>query len=73
MGIQRRRRRRTAPAKTPEEMRRVIFNDYVDATLAALFVAVYGLMAIRRALGSPQVTALEVGAPLSVAAGASHA
>lgn len=54
-------------------MRRVIFNDYVDATLAALFVAVYGLMAIRRALGSPQVTALEVGAPLSVAAGASHA
>jgi carbon starvation protein len=67
-----------APAKTLEEMRRVIFNDYVDATLAALFVAVvlaitvYGLIAIRRALGSPQVTALEVGLP-SVASGASHA
>src|SRR5262245_32943759 len=48
-----------APAKTIEEMYRVIFNDYVDATLAALFVAVvlamtvYGLIGIRRALGSP--------------------
>jgi carbon starvation protein len=67
-----------APAKTLEEMHRVIFNDYVDATLAALFVAVvvaiavYGLMAIRRALGNPQVTAVEVGLA-GVASGASHA
>jgi carbon starvation protein len=56
-----------APAKTLEEMRRVIFNDYVDATLAGLFVAVvvamtiYGLIALRRALGSPAITCVEVG------------
>jgi carbon starvation protein len=56
-----------APAKTLEEMHRVIFNDYVDATLSALFVAVvlamtvYGLIGIRRALGNPKVTAIEVG------------
>jgi len=56
-----------APAKTMEEMQRVIFNDYVDATLAALFVAVvlamtvYGLIAIRRALSNPKVTTVEVG------------
>jgi len=56
-----------APAKTMEEMHRVIFNDYVDATLAALFVAVvlamtvYGLIATRRALGNPKVTAIELG------------
>jgi carbon starvation protein len=58
-----------APAKTMEEMHRVIFNDYVDATLAALFVAVvlamsvYGLIAIRRALGNPKVSAIEIGLP----------
>jgi carbon starvation protein len=56
-----------APAKTLEEMRRVIFNDYVDATLAGLFVAVvvamtiYGLIALRRALGTPGITCVEVG------------
>jgi carbon starvation protein len=56
-----------APAKTVEEMQRVIVNDYVDATLAALFVAVvlamavYGVIAIRRALGTPRVTSVEVG------------
>ena len=56
-----------APAKSVEEMQRVIVNDYVDATLAALFVAVvlamavYGVIAIRRALGTPRVTTVEVG------------
>ncbi len=55
------------PAKTLAEMQRVINNDYVDATLAALFVAVvvaisiYGLIALRRALGTPAVTSVEVG------------
>ena len=40
-----------APAKTLDEMSRIVFNDYVDATLAALFAAivvamvVYGVMA----------------------------
>ena len=58
-----------APAKTMEEMHRVIFNDYVDATLAALFVAVvlamvvYGVISIRKALGTSRVTAIEVGGP----------
>ncbi|HXM81563.1 MAG TPA: carbon starvation CstA family protein [Burkholderiales bacterium] len=57
-----------APAKTTGEMGRIIFNDYVDATLAAVFVAVvltmliYGVIAIRRALGTPSVTTREVGA-----------
>jgi hypothetical protein len=54
-------------AKTLDEMHRIIFNDYVDATLAALFVmvvvavAIYGVTSIRKALGNPQVTAVEVG------------
>jgi carbon starvation protein len=67
-----------APAKTMEEMHRVIFNDYVDATLAALFVAVvlamtvYGLIAIRRALGNSKVTAIEIGLP-AIIPGASRA
>jgi carbon starvation protein len=57
-----------APAKTAEEMQRIIVNDYVDATLAAVFVAVvvavavYGVISIRRALGAPGVTTVEVGA-----------
>jgi carbon starvation protein len=54
-----------APAKSLEQMSRVIFNDYVDATLAALFVAVvvsmvvYGLINIRKALGTSKATATE--------------
>jgi carbon starvation protein len=56
-----------APAKTVEEMQRVIVNDYVDATVAALFVAVvvvmtiYGIINIRRALSTQRVTTVEVG------------
>jgi carbon starvation protein len=56
-----------APAKTVEEMQRVIVNDYVDATLAALFIAavlamaVYGMIGIGRALGTQRVTTAEVG------------
>jgi carbon starvation protein len=61
-----------APAKSLAEMSRVIFNDYVDASLAALFVAVvismvvYGAINIYRALGTPKATAVEIefaGAP----------
>jgi carbon starvation protein len=57
-----------APAKTLNEMSRVVFNDYVDATLAALFVAVvlatvvFGVNTIRKSLGTPRITAIEVGA-----------
>src|SRR5712664_658931 len=61
-----------APAKTIEEMHRVIVNDYVDATLSALFVAVvlaiivYGVIAIRQALGDPKITAIEIGLPANI-------
>jgi carbon starvation protein len=57
-----------APAKTLSEMRRVIFNDYLDATLAAVFAAIvvttviYAIINIRRALGTPGSTAIEIGA-----------
>ncbi|HYH37740.1 MAG TPA: carbon starvation CstA family protein [Azospirillum sp.] len=55
-----------APAKTMEEMHRVIVNDYVDATLCGLFILVvlamigYGVVWIRRALADPNVSAREV-------------
>jgi carbon starvation protein len=55
-----------APATTIDEMQRIVFNDYVDATLAALFVLVvvamlyYGLVSIWRALAVPHITAREV-------------
>jgi carbon starvation protein CstA len=55
------------PAKSLAEMRRVIFNDYVDATLAALAVAivltvlVYAVVQIRNARATPQSTAVETG------------
>jgi carbon starvation protein len=67
-----------APAKSLEQMSRVIFNDYVDATLAAMFVAVvvsivvYGVINIRKALGTPTATAHEVEF-VAVAVGGSNA
>jgi len=54
-----------APAKSIEQMRRVIFNDYIDATLCALFVVVvlsmvvYGVLAIMRARRSDRPSTLE--------------
>ncbi len=65
-----------APAKTLSEMTRIVFNDYLDATLAALSVAIvitmviYAVIAIRRALGTPSNTAVEIG---GIAAGAGGA
>ncbi|MDR3437102.1 carbon starvation CstA family protein [Telmatospirillum sp.] len=56
-----------APAKTLDQMSQIVFNDYVDATLAAMFVLLllsmllYGVIAIRKALASPKVTAIEIG------------
>ena len=56
-----------APAKSLGDMSRVIFNDYLDATLAALAVAivlimvVYGVLRVRAARATPQSTAIEVG------------
>ena len=55
-----------APAHSLGEMGRLVFNDYIDATLAALFAAVvismvvYGVINIRKALGTPKATAIEV-------------
>ena len=68
-----------APAKSLEEMYRIIFNDYVDATLAALAslivlaILVYSVFDIRRALGTPSDTAVEIGEPTAATAGGSSA
>ena len=65
-----------APAKSLEEMGRVIFNDYVDASLAMIFVAVvismliYGIFAVRKALGDPKVSTHEIGGNPGAAVGA---
>jgi len=55
-----------APAKSLGQMSQIVVNDYVDATLAAIFVAVvlsmvlYGVVHIRRALATPKATTAEV-------------
>ena len=54
-----------APAKSLEQMQRVVFNDYLDAGLALLFmlvvtsVLVYGIRTCRQALQSAHSTARE--------------
>lgn len=64
-----------APAKSLAEMNRVIFNDYLDATLAGFSVAIVVLMVIyaffdiRKALGTPKSTTHEIGGVAGVAAG----
>jgi carbon starvation protein len=64
-----------APASSLAAMRRVVFNDYVDAGLAGLavivvlVVVVYAFFSIRRALGTPGVTAVEIGGAAGAAAG----
>ena len=64
-----------APAKSLSEMSRVIFNDYLDATLAGLSVAivvamvVYAIIDIRKALGTPKSTAIEIGGAAAAAGG----
>ncbi|HET7881927.1 MAG TPA: carbon starvation CstA family protein [Acetobacteraceae bacterium] len=56
-----------APAKSLTEMGRIVFNDYVDATLAAIFaavvvtMAVYGVVYCWKAMGSSKSTAVEIG------------
>ena len=55
------------PAKSLPEMSRIIFNDRLDATLAALAVAIvvimvaYGVICIRQARATPRNTAIEIG------------
>jgi carbon starvation protein len=64
-----------APAKTMHQMGQIVFNDYVDATLAGVFAAVvvtmaiYGIIHCRKALGTPKSTTHEIG-PTGVFAGA---
>ena len=54
-----------APAKTLQQMQQVVFNDYVDAVMAGLFIAVvismffFALRAVVQALRHPAVTANE--------------
>lgn len=54
-----------APAKSLAQMKRIIFNDYVDATLAGLFmfvvlsIAVYGVLAVLRARREAKPTSRE--------------
>jgi carbon starvation protein len=66
------------PAKTIIEMQKIVFNDYVDSALAAIFVGVvlamliYGLIGIRKALSTPYVTATEIGA-VGLTTGGIHA
>src|SRR5208282_2994292 len=56
-----------APAKTLADMRRIVFNDYLDATLAALAVAIvvivviYALFFFLMVRRPPRVTAMEIG------------
>lgn len=62
-----------APAQTIETMNRVIFNDYLDAGLAALAVAlvvvmiVYAVIEIPRAMRTPKNTTVEVGGDAAAA------
>ena len=54
-----------APAKTIEQMNRIVFNDYVNATMASLLMAlviamiVFGIRAIFEARANPNITARE--------------
>jgi carbon starvation protein CstA len=54
-----------APAKTVDQMHRIIFNDYVDATLSGFFmfvvvaVLVYGVQTVLRARASGQPSSKE--------------
>ena len=62
-----------APAKTLDQMGRIVFNDYVDATLAAIFVAIvlvmlfYGTREALRALNSAKATTSEIGGAVAAA------
>ena len=68
-----------APAKTLADMNRIVFNDYLDATLAGLSVAIvlivviHACFDIRKALGAPTNTAIEIGGTSGTVAGESNA
>jgi carbon starvation protein len=68
-----------APAKSLADMSRIVTNDYVNATMAAAFVAVvlcmivFGIVSIRRAVGNPKITATEIGGSAAASARAAGA
>jgi carbon starvation protein len=57
-----------APAKSPEQMQQIILNDYIDATLAAIFIAVvlsilaFGIRSCLQALREREPTTVEAAA-----------
>ncbi|MET1046275.1 MAG: carbon starvation CstA family protein [Hyphomicrobium sp.] len=57
-----------APAKSISDMHRIVFNDYVNATLTGLLgalvvaMACFGVAAVARALANPNVSAREAAA-----------
>jgi carbon starvation protein len=57
-----------APAKSLSQMGQIVFNDYVDATLAGAFavvvvvMVVYGVIHCRKAIRDPRITTHEIGA-----------
>ncbi|MCC7282269.1 MAG: carbon starvation protein A [Acetobacteraceae bacterium] len=65
-----------APAKNVEQMRQIITNDWVDATLAMVFVAVvigiviYGVKSCMEAYRASHWTAHEIGGPVAQPAAA---
>ncbi|AGK58598.1 carbon starvation protein CstA [Hyphomicrobium denitrificans 1NES1] len=56
-----------APAKSMADMSRIVFNDYINATLTALLIALvvamigFALAAISKALADPNISAHETG------------
>ncbi|SFV26210.1 carbon starvation CstA family protein [Hyphomicrobium facile] len=54
-----------APAKSIEDMQRIVFNDYLNATLTGLLIALvvamagFGVAAVMKALADPNVSARE--------------
>jgi carbon starvation protein len=64
-----------APAKSLQEMSRIVFNDYVDATLAGVFAAIvivmviYGVIQSLKGLSHPESTAIEIGIAGAMAGG----
>lgn len=67
------------PAKTMAEMQRIVFNDYVNSGVCALFVAVvicmivFGLIAAWRGYSNPHATAREAAPTLPGREAAAHA
>jgi carbon starvation protein len=59
-----------APARSIAEMHRVVTNDYINATMCVLFIAVvvamlvFGVISIVQARANPKVTTKEVGGEL---------